>query len=94
MREAYDVIDRMVLTEKATALSENENKCVFLVRPGSNKIEIKSAVESLFDVKVVAVNTMNRRGKKKRERTRNFGYTSRTQRAVVTLARDNKIDIT
>ena len=58
------------LTEKASLSSEKLNKYVFRVRPRANKIQIKHAIEKLFKKKVVAVNTCNYAGKKKRERTR------------------------
>jgi large subunit ribosomal protein L23 len=54
---------------------------------------VKQAVEQLFNVKVVSVNTMNRQGKKKRERTASFGKTADWKRAVVTLADGNSIDL-
>jgi large subunit ribosomal protein L23 len=93
MKNVYQVIDRILLTEKGTRLSEEENKYIFRVNPDANKMEIKQAVEELFKVKVVAVNTMKRQGKKKRERTANFGQTAGWKRAVVTLAEGNSIDL-
>ncbi len=92
MKDAYQVIQNIMLTEKVTRLSEKENKHVFRVDPSANKAEIKQAIETLFDVKVTAVNTMKRRGKKKRERTPNFGRTAHWKRAIVTLSEDSKID--
>ncbi|MDH3345603.1 MAG: 50S ribosomal protein L23, partial [Kiritimatiellaceae bacterium] len=62
------------------------------VNTNSNKLEIKQAVEELFKVKVVSVNTMIRQGKKKRERTASAGRTVAWKRAVVTLAEGSKID--
>ncbi len=92
MKDIYQVIDKVLLTEKGTRLSEEENKYIFRVNPKANKAEIKQAVEEFFKVKVVAVNTMNRQGKKKRERTASFGRTAAWKRAVVTLAEGSKID--
>ena len=92
MKDIYQIIQNIILTEKVTRISEKENKHVFRVDPSANKAEIKQAIETLFDVKVTAVNTMKRRGKKKRERTTNFGRTAHWKRAVVTLAEGNKID--
>jgi large subunit ribosomal protein L23 len=66
---------------------------LFTVAPDSNKIEIKRAVEQLFDVKVEKVNTMNYEGKKKRQRTMKYGKRPDWKRAVVTLAEDHKIDL-
>ncbi len=92
MKDIYQVINKAVLTEKGTRLSEEENKYIFSVNPNANKAEIKQAVEEFFKVKVVAVNTMNRQGKKKRQRTASAGKTAAWKRAVVTLAEGNKID--
>ena len=94
MRDAYSVVKRLLLTEKGARLGEAENKYLFNVSPSANKLEIKRAVEQLFGVKVLKVNTMNRQGKKKRERTRNFGVTASAHRAVVTLKQGDKIDLT
>ena len=92
MKDVYQVIDRAMLTEKGTRLAEEENKYLFRVNPNANKMEIKEAVEKLFSVKVLAVNTMNRQGKKKRARTAHAGKTADWKRAVVTLAEGNTID--
>ncbi|MFA5688771.1 MAG: 50S ribosomal protein L23 [Kiritimatiellales bacterium] len=93
MKDVYQVIQKILLTEKGTRLSETENKYVFRVAPSANKAEIKKAVEELFKVKVISVNTMKRLGKNKRERSPNYGRTAHWKRAVVTLAEGNKIDL-
>jgi large subunit ribosomal protein L23 len=88
----YDVIVSPVITEKATALSE-QNKVVFKVRPEATKPQIKEAVEKLFDVKVKSVNTLVTKGKVKMFRgTR--GQRSDVKKAVVTLAEGQTIDVT
>ena len=92
MKDIYQVINKALLTEKGTRLSEEENKYIFSVNPKANKAEIKKAVEEFFKVKVIAVNTMNRQGKKKRQRTASAGKTAAWKRAVVTLAEGNQID--
>jgi len=92
MKDIYQVIQKVMLTEKGTRLSEAENKYIFKVSTVANKAEIKQAVEELFKVKVTSVNTMMRLGKKKRERTASSGSTAGWKRAVVTLAEDSKID--
>jgi large subunit ribosomal protein L23 len=92
MKDIYQVIDRALLTEKGTRLTEEENQYIFRVNPDANKLEIKAAVEEFFKVKVVSVNTMNRKGKKKRARTASAGKTADWKRAVVTLAEGSKID--
>ena len=88
----YDVIVSPVITEKATALSD-QNKVVFKVRPDATKPQIKEAVEKLFDVKVKSVNTLVTKGKVKLFRgTR--GQRSDVKKAVVTLEEGQTIDVT
>ncbi len=88
----YDVIVAPVITEKATMASE-ANQVIFKVRKNATKPEIKAAVERLFDVKVQAVNTLIRKGKRKVFKgTR--GIQSDLKKAVVTLAEGQKIDVT
>jgi large subunit ribosomal protein L23 len=88
----YDTILSPVITEKSTTASE-QNKVVFKVAPKATKPEIKAAVEALFNVKVAAVNTLNRKGKTKR--FRGFaGRQSDSKRAVVTLVEGQSIDVT
>ena len=89
---AYDVILAPVITEKATAVSE-ANQVVFKVRRDATKPQIKAAVEKLFGVKVLAVNTLRRKGKTKRFR----GVEGRQQdvkKAIVKLAEGDRIDVT
>jgi large subunit ribosomal protein L23 len=88
----YDVIVSPVITEKATNLSEL-NKVVFRVAPGATKPQIKEAVERLFDVKVLAVNTLVTKGKEKVFRGRK-GRRSDVKKAIVTLAQGQSIDVT
>ena len=93
MKNSYDVVKKVLLTEKGTRLTEEQNKYIFRVDPNANKVEIKNAVEELFKVRVMAVNTMRRKGKKKRERTASYGMTSAWKRAVVTLHVDDNIPL-
>jgi large subunit ribosomal protein L23 len=93
MKESFDHIQTVILTEKATLLSEKHNQYVFRVSPKANKIEIKQAVEQLFKKTVVGVNTANFAGKKKRERTASFGRRPHWKKAVVTLKEGEKIDL-
>ena len=93
MNESFDIIDSIRLTEKGTLLSEKENKYVFRVKPHANKLQIKAAIEQLFGKKVIAVNTCNYAGKKKRERTANFGRKSHWKKAIVTLKEGDRIDV-
>ncbi len=93
MKEAYDFIQNILLTEKATLLSEKYNQYVFRVLPSANKIQIKQAIEQIFNKKVVNVNTANYAGKKKRERRADFGRRSHWKKAIVTLKEGDKLDL-
>ncbi len=90
--KAYDIIRSPVITEKATLLSE-ANQVVFNVASTATKPDIKNAVEALFDVKVKAVNTFVRKGKKKMFRGRG-GVQSSVKKAIVTLEDGQAIDVT
>jgi large subunit ribosomal protein L23 len=83
-----DVIRKPVISEKSYGLLERQ-KYTFVVAPDANKTEIKIAIEKIFGVQVVSVNTLNRPGKRKRTR---FGYGKRkdTKRAIVTLSPESK----
>ncbi|HEX2262846.1 MAG TPA: 50S ribosomal protein L23 [Pseudonocardiaceae bacterium] len=83
-----DVILKPVISEKSYGLLE-KSKYTFVVAPDANKTEIKIAVQKIFGVQVVRVNTLNRSGKRKRTR---FGYGKRkdTKRAIVTLSAESK----
>ena len=93
MNNSADVIKKVLLTEKGTRLSEEQNQYLFRVAKEANKVEIKRAVEELFSVRVMAVNTMCRKGKKKRQRTANYGTTAAWKRAVVTLNAEDSINL-
>jgi len=86
-----DVLIRPVISEKSYRLAD-DGKYTFIVRPGSNKTEIRKAVEEIFGVRVTAVNTSNRPGKRRRTR---FGWGKRpdTKRAIVSLAEGESIDV-
>jgi large subunit ribosomal protein L23 len=90
-KDYRDVLVSPVVSEKSYSLLD-QNKYTFLVRPDSNKTEIKIAVEKVFNVKVTSVNTINRPGKRRRTR---FGWGSRpdTKRAIVSVAAGQRIDI-
>lgn len=89
--DIYKIIKRPVFTEKGTALKENENKILIEVDRNANKIEIKKALEELFNVKVESVNTVNVRPKK-RMRGRIPGSTAASKKAVITLQKGEKLD--
>ena len=90
-KSVYDVIIAPVVSEKSYGQLD-EGKYTFEVATDSNKLEIKQAIEKIFDVKVASVNTINRQGKRKRTRTGGYGQRKATKRAIVTL-REGTIDI-
>jgi large subunit ribosomal protein L23 len=89
--DVRDVILAPVVSEKSYSLID-QNAYTFLVHPGANKTEIRQAVEQIWGVKVVSVNTVNRKGKSKRFRY-TVGQRQDTKRAIVKLAPDDKIEI-
>ena len=90
--ESYDIIRRPIITEKATLASEN-GIIAFEVAISSTKKQIKNAIENLFSVKVVAINTLIVKGKVKRFRGK-LGKRRNLKKAYVTLAEGNTIDVT
>ena len=93
MRDIYQVIDTIHLTEKASLLKELHNEHVFKVARGANKLEIKRAVEKLFAVKVDTVRTCNYNGKAKRRRRADAGRTARWKKAMVRLKKGEKLEL-
>ncbi len=89
MRDARDIIIRPLISEKSSDLME-ENKYTFVVSGKANKIEIKHALEEIFDVKVKAVNTANFKGKRKRLGRYPMGKQPSWKKAVITLAEGSK----
>lgn len=83
-----DIILRPVISEKSYGLLDQQ-KYTFVVAPHANKTEIKIAIEKIFGVDVVSVNTLNRPGKRKRTRL-GYGKRKDTKRAIVTLSPDSK----
>ncbi|GIW71431.1 MAG: 50S ribosomal protein L23 [Planctomycetota bacterium] len=91
-RDAYAIVRKPRLTEKATALQERHNAYTFEVLRDATKIEIRQAVEQLFKVKVARVRTMRVKGKPKRLRT-GWVRTPEYKKAIVTLAPGERIDV-
>ena len=91
MKDGREILLAPVVSEKSYGLLD-ENKYTFLVDPRANKTEIKIAVEKVFGVKVLSVNTMNREGKRKRTKV-GFGKRYDTKRAIVHVAAGDRIDI-
>ena len=92
MKDPHDIIFSPVVSEKSYLMIEGQNTYTFLVDPRSNKTEIKQAVQDIFDVTVLRVNTQNRKGKRKRTR---YVMAKRkdTKRALVTLAPGDSIEL-
>lgn len=87
-----DIIRRPLVTEKSTSLIGERNQYSFEVAPGANKTEIKRAIEEIFKVKVLAVNTVHLPGKTKRQ-GRFVGKTAAMKKAVVTLRAGDRIEV-
>ena len=90
----FDVIKTVRLTEKGTLQSDKFNQYTVIADRRANKTQIRKAVEELFKVNVVSVNTMNVRGKFRRQRTAQAGQTSDWKKALVTLKEGDKISLT
>ena len=90
-----EILIRPLVTEKMTILGEKLNRYGFIVDRSANKIQIKSAVEEMYGVKVLDVNTVNYHGKRKSRFTKAgllSGRTNHFKKAIVTLAGEDKID--
>jgi large subunit ribosomal protein L23 len=90
-----NILIKPIVTEKMTAQGEDFNRYGFVVAKDANKLQIKQAVEELYDVKVAEVNTMRYAGKRKQRYTKSgvsVGHTSSYKKAVVTLAEGEVID--
>jgi large subunit ribosomal protein L23 len=93
MNDPRDVVVRPVVSEKSYALSE-KGVYIFVVAPEANKVEVRRSVERIFNVKVTKVNTLNRPGKRKRNRRQaTFGKRADSKRAVVTLQAGQSIPL-
>lgn len=91
MTKAFDIIQGPIITEKTMGLKENFNKYTFKVAKSANKIEIKNAIEEIFKVKVLSVNTINVLPKRARV-GQHVGFKPAYKKAIVKLADGNKID--
>ncbi len=93
MRDPHNVLIRPVVSEKSYALMDH-NVYVFVIDPTATKIDVRHAVEQAFNVRVDSVNTLNRKGKTKRNRKGGgFGHRPDTKRAIVTLHEGDSIDL-
>ena len=91
---SYDVIKTVRLTEKGTLQGEKFNQYTVVADRRANKVEIRNAVQDLFKVKVLSVNTLNVRGKARRKRTAQAGITNTWKKALVTLKEGDRIILT
>jgi large subunit ribosomal protein L23 len=91
-KSAREILIRPLMTEKHMRQKEEQNTVAFQVRPDANKVEIRSAVESVFNVKVTEVRTINYEGKLKRM-GRHQGRRANWKKAIVTLAEGHKIEL-
>jgi len=91
MKNPRDIIFEPVVSEKSYDLVSQNNTYSFIVDPRSNKTEIRQAIESIFEVRVVSVSTMNRQGKRKRTGA-TIGRRKATKRALVTLQDGDSIE--
>lgn len=89
---AYRIIQKPVISEKTSTDTMTRNAYTFRVPLDANKVEIREAVQRLFDVKVLRVNTSKVNGKR-RVRGRNVGFTQDWKKAIVVLSPDDKIDV-
>jgi large subunit ribosomal protein L23 len=90
------ILIKPVITEKMTLLQEQKNQYAFEVDIKATKVDIKNAVQNKFNVKVESIRTVLSKGKRKSQftkRGRYEGFRSNRKRAIVTLAKDNKIDL-
>ena len=91
---AFDIIKTVRVTEKGTRQGEKLNQYTVVADPRANKIQIRQAVQELFKVKVVRVNTLNVRGKIRRQRRADEGWTNSWNKAIVTLKDGARIVLT
>ena len=91
---AFEIVKTVRLTEKGTRQGEKYNQYTVVADRRANKFQIKRAVEELFKVKVTSVNTMNVRGKFRRQRTAQAGKDEDWKKAIVTLKEGDKIVLT
>jgi large subunit ribosomal protein L23 len=92
--QSFEIIKTVRLTEKGTRQAEKYNQYTVVADPRANKTQIRNAVQDLFKVKVTRVNTLNVRGKFRRQRTTQAGQSSNWKKAIVTLKEGDKISLT
>ncbi len=90
---AFDVIKTIRITEKGTIQSTKYNQYTVVADARANKVQIRHAIQELFKVKVIGVNTLSVRGKHRRQSTKQAGTSSSWKKAIVTLKKDDKISL-
>lgn len=91
---AFEIVKTVRLTEKGTRQSDSLNQYTVVADRRANKVQIRNAVQELFKVKVLRVNTLNVRGKARRQRSTQAGKTMDWKKAIVTLKEGDKISLT
>ncbi len=91
---SFEIIRTVRLTEKGTRQGDKFNQYTVVADPRANKTQIRKAVQELFKVKVLRVNTLNVRGKLRRQRRPDAGRSSNWKKAIVTLKKPDKIVLT
>ena len=91
---SFEIVKTVRLTEKGTRQGDKYNQYTVVADRRANKLQIRQAVEELFKVKVVRVNTLNVRGKYRRQRTTQAGQSPNWKKAIVTLKKGDKIVLT
>ncbi len=92
MSNFRDIIKSPIVTEKSSDLAQNKNTITFSVDPKANKVQIKQAIESIFNVKVESINTINVRPKRKKV-GKYVGQTSKVKKAIVKLKEGSSIEL-
>ncbi len=94
VEEYRNIIRSPIITEKSMAQAEQQSKYHFEVHADANKVQIRDAIEALFDVRVIKVNTINVKGKQRQRSYRHrTGKTARVKKAIVTLAPGDRIEL-
>lgn len=91
---SFEIVKSVRLTEKGTRQSADSNQYTIVADPRASKVQIRQAVQELFKVKVLAVNTLRVRGKARRQRTAQAGRAPSWKKALVTLKDGDKISLT
>jgi large subunit ribosomal protein L23 len=92
MEQHYQILKKPLVTEKGTIMQQETNRVLFSVHPDANKIQIKNAIEKIFDVTVLSVNTVNVKGKQRRF-GKSIGFTKDWKKAYALLKEGDTIEL-